>query len=64
MENAGPRNLGGDQEGRNHGRDADKSQELIERNHSRRPQRSIDDHRGALLACEDPIGNRRAGDRH
>src|SRR5580704_17223087 len=37
MEHTGTRYLGGNQKGRNHGWNADKSQELINRNHVRRP---------------------------
>ena len=37
VENPGPRNLGGDQEGRNNRGHADKSQELIHRKHDCRP---------------------------
>src|SRR5579871_5778481 len=39
MENTGTRYLGGDQKGRNHGRHADKSQELINGNHASSPIR-------------------------
>ena len=44
MEDAGARYLRGNQKGRNHGRHADKSQELINRKHARRPPFALNPH--------------------
>ena len=78
MEDARPRNLGGDQEGRNHGRNADKSEELINRKHVRRPPKigpapaglpthrlTSEPYRHHLLPLtrQNPVGNHRSGNR-
>ena len=78
VENTRARDLGGDQEGRDHGRNADKSEELINRKHVRRPPKigpapaglpinrlMSESDRNHLLALtrQNPVGNHRSGDR-
>ena len=78
MEDAGARYLRGDQKGRNHGRYADKSQELINGKHARPPiciettparrahARRMSEpnrHHRLCLVCQDLVGDHRSGDR-